>query len=68
MTFCVGMKLKEGILGLADSLIVTGNEAVKAKKATAHGEGKNTFFLMTSGLRSARDKSITYLDEALGEP
>lgn len=67
MTFCVGMKLKEGILGLADSLIVTGNEAVNAKKATSHGDGKNTFFLMTSGLRSVRDKSITYLDEALGD-
>ncbi len=65
MTFCVGMRLKEGIIGLADNLIITGNEAVRAKKVTTHRAGDNSFFLMTSGLRSARDKTITYLDEAL---
>ena len=65
MTFCVGMKLKEGIIGLADNLIITGNEAIRAKKVTTHRSGENSFFLMTSGLRSARDKTITYLDEAL---
>ncbi len=65
MTFCVGMRLKEGIIGLADTLIITGNEAIRAKKVTLHSVGKNSFFLMTSGLRSARDKTITYLDEAL---
>ena len=65
MTFCVGMKLKEGIIGLADNLIITGNEAIRAKKVTTHRAGDKSFFLMTSGLRSARDKTITYLDEAL---
>ncbi|MCY3985884.1 MAG: peptidase [Candidatus Dadabacteria bacterium] len=65
MTFCVGMRLKEGIIGLADNLIITGNEAIRAKKITTHRTGNNSFFLMTSGLRSARDKTITYLDEAL---
>lgn len=65
MTFCVGMRLKEGIIGLADNLIITGNEAIRAKKVTTHSAGDNSFFLMTSGLRSARDKTITYLDEAL---
>ena len=65
MTFCVGMRLKEGIIGLADNLIITGNEAIRAKKVTTHRAGDNSFFLMTSGLRSARDKAITYLDEAL---
>ena len=65
MTFCVGMRLKEGIIGLADNLIITGNEAIRAKKVTSHKAGDNSFFLMTSGLRSARDKTITYLDEAL---
>ncbi len=65
MTFCVGMRLKEGIIGLADNLIITGNEAIRAKKVTTHTAGDNSFFLMTSGLRSARDKTITYLDEAL---
>ena len=65
MTFCVGMRLKEGIIGLADNLIITGNEAIRAKKITSHRTGDNSFFLMTSGLRSARDKTITYLDEAL---
>ena len=65
MTFCVGMKLKEGIIGLADNLIITGNEAIRAKKVTTHRSRENSFFLMTSGLRSARDKTITYLDEAL---
>lgn len=53
MTFCVGMRLKEGIIGLADNLIVTGNEAIRAKKVTTHRAGDNSFFLMTSGLRIA---------------
>ena len=61
------MRLKEGIIGLADNLIITGNEAIRAKKVTSHKAGENSFFLMTSGLRSARDKTITYLDEALEE-
>ena len=65
MTFCVGMRLKEGIIELADNLIITGNEAIRAKKITTHRSGDHSFFLMISGLRSARDKTITYLDEAL---
>ncbi len=59
------MRLKEGIIELADNLIITGNEAIRAKKVTTHRSRENSFFLMTSGLRSARDKTITYLDEAL---
>ena len=45
MTFCVGMKLKEGIIGLADNLIITGNEAIRAKKVTTHRSGKTPFSL-----------------------
>ena len=67
MTFCVGMKLKDGLVGLADTLIITGNEGITAKKISIFSDEKNCMFLMTSGLRSVRDKALTYFNESLNE-
>lgn len=67
MTFCVGMNLKQGLVGLSDTLIITGNESINARKITIHNSGNSPFFLMTSGLRSVRDKALTYFDEYLME-
>ena len=67
MTFCVGMNLKQGLVGLSDTLIITGNESINARKTTIHYSGNKPFFLMTSGLRSVRDKALTYFEEYLEE-
>jgi putative proteasome-type protease len=53
-------------VALADTRITSGNEVITAKKVKLYQRGpKTSFFLMTSGLRSVRDKSLTYFEEAL---
>ncbi|MEL6973700.1 MAG: peptidase [Bacteroidota bacterium] len=65
MTYCLGIKVKEGLVALADTRITSGNETTTAKKISLHKEGKNSIFVMTSGLRSIRDKAVTYFEELL---
>jgi putative proteasome-type protease len=66
MTYCLAIKVREGIIGLADTRLTSGNEFSVAKKVTVHQHGqKNALFIMTSGLRSVRDKAITYFNEAI---
>jgi putative proteasome-type protease len=64
MTFCLGITVEEGLVGLADTRVLSGNESLVAKKvATYQGPGFS-FFIMTSGLRSLRDKTLLYFEEA----
>jgi len=63
MTFCLGMKVQDGLIGIADTRITSGAERITAKKVSLHQHGKHSMFLMTSGLRSARDKALTYFEE-----
>lgn len=65
MTFCLGMKIQDGLIGIADTRITSGSERITAKKVTLHQHGKHSMFLMTSGLRSARDKALTYFEDVL---
>lgn len=67
MTYCVGMKLKSGLVAMADTRITSGTETTTAKKITIHQDGKHSLFIMTSGLRSVRDKAVTYFQEVLQE-
>ena len=67
MTYCVGMSVEEGLVGLADTLITSGNEVTTQRKVTVYHPPRGTFFVMTSGLRSLRDKTITYFEDALAE-
>ena len=67
MTFCAAMKVKSGLVGIADTLVTTGTESITARKVTIHQYGNHSLFLMTSGLRSVRDKSLTYFNEVLEE-
>ena len=60
MTFCLGMIVQEGIVGIADSRLTSGNEIISAKKISVYQQGRGSFFIMTSGLRSVRDKALTY--------
>lgn len=57
------MKVEDGLIGIADTRITSGAERITAKKVTVHQHGKHSIFVMTSGLRSARDKALTYFEE-----
>ncbi len=67
MTFCLGMKVEDGLIGIADTRVTTGAECITARKVSFHQHGRHSMFLMTSGLRSVRDKAVTYFDEAINE-
>jgi putative proteasome-type protease len=65
MTFCLGIIVHEGIVGIADSRLTSGNEIITAKKLNLFHLDQGAFFIMTSGLRSVRDKAMTYFEETL---
>ncbi|MEQ9288474.1 MAG: peptidase [Cyclobacteriaceae bacterium] len=67
MTYCLGLKTRTGIIGLADTRITTGNDTTSAKKIFSVNRKNHSFFIMTSGLRSVRDKAITYFNEVIEE-
>lgn len=67
MTFCIAMKIKDGLVGIADTRVTTGAERITARKVSIHQHGNHSLFLMTSGLRSVRDKALAYFDEVLDE-
>jgi len=67
VTFCLGMKVEDGLIGIADTRVTTGVECITARKVSIHQHGRHSMFLMTSGLRSVRDKAVTYFDEAITE-
>jgi len=65
MTFCVAIKVGEGLVGIADTRVTSGSVHTTARKVTVHQHGRHSMFLMTSGLRSVRDKALTYFEELL---
>lgn len=65
MTFCVGVKVHDGLVGLADTQIVKGGEVSSKAKLSLHQHGDHQFFVMTSGLRSVRDKVVVRLEDTL---
>ncbi len=62
MTYCLAIKVREGLVGLADGRITSGTQVTAARKLTVHGDPDAQFFIMTSGLRSVRDKTVAYLE------
>lgn len=67
MTFCLGVKVAQGLIGIADRRITSGNEVSSKKKVFTHQIKNHSMFIMTAGLRSVRDKAITYFQEVLEE-
>lgn len=67
MTYCLGIKTHEGLVGLADTRITSGSETTTSKKVYTVNKPQHSFFIMTSGLRSVRDKAITYFNEVIEE-
>jgi putative proteasome-type protease len=67
MTFCLGIKVEDGIVAIADTLITAGSECTTAAKVFTYQHERQSLFIMTSGLRSVRDKALTYFEETLDE-
>jgi putative proteasome-type protease len=65
MTFCIGIKVEDGLVGLSDTRVTSGTEYFSAPKTTVIQRENHSMFIMTSGLRSARDKALTYFHEML---
>jgi len=65
MTYCLGIRVRRGLVAIADTRITSGTETTTAKKVSIHSNEHGTIFLMTSGLRSIRDKAVTYFEEIL---
>lgn len=68
MTYCVGIKVKEGLVALADTRITSGSQTLTARKVIVEQQkGDHSVLLMTSGLRALRDKAMTYFNEIIEE-
>lgn len=67
MTYCLGIKLRDGLVAIADTRITSGTETTTAEKYKIYKSDHHNLFIMTSGLRSVRDKAITYFSEAMDE-
>jgi putative proteasome-type protease len=65
MTYCLGIKVKEGLLAIADTRITTGTDTTVKKKITIEQKDHFSLFIMTSGLRSVRDKALVYFNELM---
>jgi putative proteasome-type protease len=67
MTYCLGIKVKEGLVAIADTRITSGTDTTSKKKVYLDQRENYSLFLMTSGLRSIRDKAIIYFKELLDD-
>ena len=67
MTFCVGLRVREGLIALGDTRIVKGDEHVIKSKLSYSAKGSRHWWLMTSGLRSIRDKAVVYFEQETNE-
>lgn len=67
MTYCLGIKVKEGLVAVADTRITSGTDVTTKKKLFTLQKDGCSIFIMTSGLRSVRDKAIVYFSEILNQ-
>ena len=61
MTYCLAIRTRDGLVALADGRVTSGSQMGVTRKLAMLGDGEGRFFIMTSGLRSLRDKVMTYL-------
>ncbi|MES2733898.1 MAG: peptidase [Bacteroidota bacterium] len=65
MTYCLGIKVKDGLVAIADTRITSGTNTSVKKKIFIEQKDKFSLFIMTSGLRSVRDKAILYFKDLM---
>jgi putative proteasome-type protease len=68
MTFCLGISVSAGLVALADTRVVKGDERLSKGKLEVIDCQGCQIFIMTSGLRSVRDKAVIYLKDRLQAP
>jgi putative proteasome-type protease len=64
MTFCLGITVDQGLVAIADTRMLAGNENLTARKTASYQGPGFSFFVMHSGLRSLRDKILLYFEDA----
>ncbi|MCC3861132.1 hypothetical protein [Pseudemcibacter aquimaris] len=67
MTYCLGIRVRDGLMCLADGRLTSGMQSHSAGKVSMHHFGDNDICIMTSGLRSIRDKTLAYFDDLCEE-
>lgn len=67
MTYCLGIKVKDGLVGIADTRISAGTSTTVKKKVLVLQHDNAAIFIMTSGLRSVRDKAVHYFQELISK-
>lgn len=65
MTYCLGIKVKEGLVAISDTRITSGTDTTTKKKVSVVQKDNCSLFIMTSGLRSVRDKAMVYFHELM---
>lgn len=65
MTFCIGVQVAEGLIALSDTRIVRGEQISQKAKLSMLGGDVGGAFVMTSGLRSVRDKVVRRLEDEI---
>jgi putative proteasome-type protease len=65
MTYCLAIKVRDGLVCLADGRITAGTQLTTARKVEFVGPPGRSVLTMTSGLRSLRDKTLAYLKRDL---
>lgn len=65
MTYCLGVKTRAGLVALADTRITTGTDTSVKVKIMTMQKDQSSLFVMTSGLRSIRDKAVVYFKEVM---
>lgn len=63
MTYCLAIKVKQGLVAISDTCITSGSSKSIKKKVHIEQFENHSMFIMTSGLRSVRDKAINYFQE-----
>ena len=65
MTYCLAIKVKQGLVAIADTRITSGTDTTIKRKLFTVQKDNYCLFLMTSGLRSVRDKALLYFKELI---
>lgn len=65
MTFCIAVKSKTGVIALSDTRISSGLGVSTSKKIKTYQDNGNSFFIMSSGLRSIRDKVVHLFEDEI---
>jgi len=65
VTFCVAIRVDDGVVALSDTRVLRGNEISTKSKLSMLGDGVGEAVVMTSGLRSIRDKVVARLEDEL---